>query len=175
MIILHFYFHAGYGSNWTMEKACCATDTEDGDNPAPESNPCVYLIHNENTNNTYAGFADNAKKRWGTRTEAFHCMGIKADYAKKVLCAYCYPQLEDTVSGVVLPHPGPLKGQDNPEHLLIRAVVNGLLGKTTSTNTKSGKTLCKKPVNINRIQISLPTDPWGKLESEKFIDLPQLY
>ncbi|MCG9575378.1 GIY-YIG nuclease family protein [Vibrio tubiashii] len=166
MATLLFNFKAPNGTNWDMAAACQSPSK----NPVTlASNPCIYIIHNSNTNHTYVGYAKNAKKRWDSRTEAFFCMGIQKKYAAKVLCAYCYPKLGNTN----VPF-GSLKGQNNAEHALIRAVKNGLLGKTTSTNTSLRQTefdpnfLVVNGKTVDRIQVSLPaTGAWGHLESDK--------
>lgn len=64
-----------------------------------------------------------------------------------------------------------LAGQNNCEHLLIRAVVNGLLGPTTSTNTQLGKTPFINAI-AGLVRVYLPSDPWGKLEGAKQVALP---
>jgi hypothetical protein len=114
---------------WTMGKAC-GTSTKASYNPAPNKGPGIYIIHNSNVENTtYVGYADNCYHRWNGRTEVFHTLGIPKAYAKNVLCAFCLPSVDQGKSMW-------LEGMNNCEHLLIRAVVNGLLGVTTNTNSQ---------------------------------------
>jgi len=151
-------------STWTMGPACCTPDGE-SINPAPTTPNCIYIIHNTSSNETYAGYADNAKNRWATRFESFHCFGIEKGYAQGILCAYCVPKVKESTQHLHL------EGTGGFEHWLIRAVVNGLLGVTTSTNTQLRKT--PVPTNgIHRISITLPTksDKWGHLSNGKFQD-----
>ncbi len=62
------------------------------------------------------------------------------------------------------------------EHLLIRAVVNGLLGTTTSTNTALSKTPYHHPVGVDNVMVYLPVAPnWDDLEGGKMIALPVAY
>ncbi len=143
---------------WNMGPACGNPSY----NPAPFTNPCIYIIHNSTENSTYVGYADDANDRWKSRTEVFHIMGIPKNYGKTVLCACCIP----TVSGGKSMF---LKGQDACEHLMIRAVVNGLLGITTSTNSQLGSTPFSNPV-ARTIRVYLPTQPyWGHLMSDREI------
>lgn len=144
---------------WTMGPACGTPGTPSV-NPAPVTNPCIYIIHNTVENSTYVGYADNAQHRWSTRYEVFHAMGIPKNYGNKILCAYCYPKLS---AGQMF-----LEGQNNCEHLLIRAVVNGLLGVTTCTNTKLASTPFVNAA-VTKILVYLPSYPakWGKLEPDK--------
>ena len=169
-----YYFRAPYGRQWTMESAC-GTATEPSTNPAPPGAPCIYIIHNSDSNQTYVGYAANAIDRWATRAEAFHCMGIDRDYAKKILCACCTPMLGEGKNwATYTPYPL-LEGTYAAEHLLLRAVVNGLLGKTTSTNTKLGTMPCARPLGVIKIQVYVPTHPWGSLQGEKEVVLPDAY
>jgi hypothetical protein len=130
-------------------------------NPAPVTHACIYIIHNNNSNETYVGYADDANDRWSTRTEAFHCMGIEVTYGAQIFCAYCYPTVKP---GSML-----LKGTNNVEHHLIRAVVTGLLGVTTNTNTQMGALACSVDHQVNEIRVYLPTDPWGHLHGRQRI------
>jgi hypothetical protein len=165
-----FDFTSEKDSHWTMEDACENLSK----NPAPDNaQPCIYIIHNSNTNHTYVGYAEKLLNRWKTRAEVFHTMGIDRNYAKNVLCAYCVPAvLKGTKKKVHIE----LQGQNAMEHILIRAVVNGLLGQTTNTNTVIANT----PVMLTAgdiIHVVLPqtntkTDRWGYLEASKSITLP---
>ena len=143
-------------NSWDMGPACKNISL----NPAPITNPCIYLIHNSTENTTYVGYADGANDRWKTRTEVFHISGITEVYGKGILCAYCLPTANTVWQ---------LKGQNNCEHVLIRAVANGLLGKTTSTNTQLGSTWFMNSASSTlAVQVYLPAYPgklWGKLES----------
>lgn len=159
MAIVTFSFEIH--NSWNMA-AACGDDFNPSTNPAPGTSPCIYIIHNKTENSTYVGYADNARHRWETRYEVFHTMGISKTYAQDILCAHCCPTM-DTGSMY-------LQGQNNCEHLLIRAVVNGLLGKTTSTNTQLGKTPFINKIATN-IRVYLPSNPWGNLESHKTINI----
>ncbi|GFM81550.1 hypothetical protein PSCICO_50550 [Pseudomonas cichorii] len=156
MATVEFYFQTQ--NAWNMGPACGTTITNSS-NPAPATTACIYIIHNTHENSTYVGYADNAFDRWKSRTEVFHIMGIPNAYAKNILCAYCLP----TVSGG---HSMYLKGANNCEHLLVRAVANGLLGKTTNTNSQLA-TLPFSNSTATKVQVYLPSDPWGKLEGRK--------
>lgn len=160
MGIVTFDFEAH--NSWNMA-AACGDDFNSSTNPAPGTSPCIYIIHNKTENSTYVGYADNARHRWETRYEVFHIMGISRAYAQDILCAYCRPSMD--IGSMYL------QGQNNCEHLLIRAVVNGLLGKTTSTNTQLGKTLFINTA-AKHIRVYLPSDPWGNLEGRKTIKIP---
>ena len=153
---------------WDME-AACGDDVTDSDNPAPTTQPGIYIIHNENENTTYVGYADNAKKRWGSRYEAFHCFGIPAAYAKKVRCGFCIP----TFNGPVAMN---YCGFLGCEHVLIRAVVNGLLGVTQNTNTQLSNTLFSPGALFGDIvvEVFFPVGhyaTWGKLENAKTVKI----
>ena len=152
--------------SWTMGPAC-GTTFMSSVNPAPATTACIYIIHNTAENSTYVGYADNANDRWKSRTEVFHIMGIPKNYAKNILCAYCLPHVHG-------PHSMYLQGQNNCEHLLIRAVANGLLGVTTSTNTQL-RTVPFSNAIATKILVRLPTDPWGNLESDKQIALTGVF
>lgn len=159
-------------NTWNMGPAC-GTDTKDSENPAPQTGACIYIIHNENENSTYVGYADNAKDRWSTRYEVFHCFGIPKAYAKKVHCAWCYPTL-DGHTNVLLTS---LTGQNSCEHLLMRAVVKGLLGPTTCTNTQQSKTAFYSP-HVSGVRVYFPVQhnaKWGKLENAKQANLNGMY
>lgn len=172
MSTIYFNFAASHRNHWTMRNACQEIST----NPAPNTSPCIYIIHNALTNNTYVGYADNAKKRWQARVETFHCLGIHKKHAKKILCAYCIPYTLKT-SGKRLTYSGPLKGTNSPEHLLIRAVARGVLGRTTITNTQLCNTRYMTNNNIDRLEIHLP-DLWrqlGQLETNKKDDITNFY
>ncbi|MDH4584438.1 hypothetical protein E8F20_21500 [Pseudomonas sp. BN415] len=152
--------------SWTMGPACGTAFTP-SINPAPATTACIYIIHNTGENSTYVGYADNANDRWKSRAEVFHIMGIPKNYAKHILCAYCLPCV----------YGGPsmyLQGFNNCEHLLIRAVVNGLLGKTTNTNTQLASVPFANPT-ATKVRVRLPTDPWGNLESDKEISLTGVF
>jgi hypothetical protein len=144
---------------WDMRDAC---DNPSG-NPAPNTNPCIYIIHNSNVNATYVGYAANCRNRWAARTEVFHDFGIPVDYGRGVVCAFCIPAI---VPGVVMA----LQGMNNFEHLLIRAVVNGLLGRTTCTNTQlAGVPFTNQ--NVTEVSVWLPNlVKWQQLESPKHAD-----
>ncbi|MEQ1764607.1 MAG: hypothetical protein ABL984_15870 [Pyrinomonadaceae bacterium] len=161
-----FNFEAA--NSWTMEEACKKVSN----NPAPQSHPVLYLIHNQNENTTYAGYAQDARHRWLTRVEVFHCFGMKQDYGKNVLCSMCIPVLSNNAN-----HDGPMHtALNSPEHLLIRAVVKGLLGVTTNTNTDLSEAPYINPYSYNRVIVYLPTKPkWGHLESDKMTVLPHMY
>jgi hypothetical protein len=166
MGILEFNF----SNVWDME-AACGDDVNDSNNPAPSTQAGIYIIHNENENTTYVGYADDAKKRWGTRYEALHCLGIPGAYAKKILCGFCRP----TFSGAI---PMNYKGNLGCEHALIRAVVNGLLGVTQNTNTQMSNTPYKPgPIHgdvLIRVYFPVPYfSKWGKLENAKEIRIPK--
>jgi hypothetical protein len=165
---MNIQFNFKAADSWTMEAACKNPSV----NPAPSSNPVLYLIHNQNENTTYAGYAVDAQDRWKTRTEVFHCFGIKEDYAKKILCAMCVPVLTDGSDPDGVMH-GAL---NTPEHLLIRAVVKGLLGVTTNTNTGMAFAPYANPYSYNKVTIYLPNNAkWGHLESNKAATLPNAY
>src|SRR3569623_1749386 len=142
-------------NSWHMGPAC-GTDTTPSENPAPRTNACIYLIHNSGENSTYVGYADDAQHRWSTRYEVFHAFGIPKGYAKNILCAWCMPTVSHGLQMF-------LEGRNNCEHLLIRAVVNGLLGRTTNTNTQLATSHFANHI-ATRVEVSLPSDPWGKLE-----------
>jgi hypothetical protein len=170
-----FWFRIPHGTHWTMASAC-GTDAEPSTNPAPPGAPCIYIIHNSTSNQTYVGYAGDPHHRWETRTEAFHCMGIERDYAKDILCACCTPLIGAGPDwATYTPYPA-LAGAMAAEHLLIRAVANGLLGATTSTNTKLGMMPCPRPLGVDNILVYLPTKPyWGDLKGERSTALPPLY
>jgi hypothetical protein len=161
MTFLQYDFKAS--DSFTMEQACCDALGQ-STNPAPSSQPCIYLIHNFNSNQTYVGYANDAKHRWVTRTEVFHCLGIEAAYAQNVLCALCIPHKS---AGAALQ----LEGTNGCEHLLARAVAGGVLGKTTSTNTKLGFVPCQT-FDVDEIRIYLPKLKWGHLDSQRAVKLP---
>jgi len=145
----------------------CGTANKQSVNPAPKTNAGIYIIHNSNENSTYVGYADDAQNRWKARTEVFHTLGIPRNYAKRILCAFCVPSVLN----------GPqmfLAGQNACEHLLIRAVVNGLLGVTTNTNSQ----LANAPFTNNiatQVRVYLPSDPWGRLDGRQQVNLGQFY
>jgi hypothetical protein len=152
--IVQFDFRPMYGGEqWNMGNS--------SDNPAPQTWKIIYIIHNSNTNNTYVGYADDARDRWKTRAEAFHTMGISASYGRGVLCACCIP---------TKPHSIALKGRNGCEHLLIRAVCKGLLGRTTNTNTQLAGTYFTNQ-SVTELRVYLPADPWGSLSGTKSEDL----
>lgn len=161
-------------NSWTMEKSC-GTAKDVSINPAPfGSGECIYIIHNSNTNETYIGYAKDVRNRWSERFESFHCLGIEATYAREILCAYCVPQITPSTSIFNF------TGANSYEHFLMRAVVKGLLGKTTCTNTK----LARKKIDtgiVNKITVWLPgnytNSRWGKLEPRKtkYFASPQDY
>jgi hypothetical protein len=160
-------------NSWDMTSAC-GDDMNPSENPAPTSGPCIYLIHNENVNSTYVGYADNTRHRWSTRYEVFHIFGIEEDYAENIHCAYCVPKITGGL-GINL------HGLGNCEHLLIRAVVRGLLGVTQCTNTKLASTPFSN-VNIFgglTVNVYLPTNQakWGDLENgkQKVINFGSVY
>lgn len=156
MATVEFYFQAHH--SWNMGPAC-GTVFNASVNPAPATPPCIYIIHNVQENSTYVGYADNANHRWKTRTEAFHIMGIPQAYGQQILCAYCQPTVSHGQSMY-------LAGSNNCEHLLVRAVANGLLGITTSTNTQLGGTYFSNPI-ATQVRVYLPTDPWGNLDGRQ--------
>ena len=151
------------GTHWSME-AACGTNVMESVNPAPTTHPCIYIIHNQNTNQTYVGYAKDANDRWKTRYESFHCFGIDSIYAKNVLCAACIP--EENSTGAWKAISGKIDGSNAAEHLLIRAVVNGVLGMTTSTNSMMGKVGYNYP-GVDEVLIYLPKNKWGYLEGQK--------
>lgn len=155
------------GHSWNMGSACGNPST----NPAPSIGPCIYIIHNGNTNHTYVGYAVDASDRWKTRTEVFHCFGLTQAYANNVLCALCHPKIVQT-NGSYHWTTGDLHGMWRPEHILIRMVVRGALGATTNTNTALSTTSYNFPGHtFNRVEVHLPVYPkWGKLESHKYWD-----
>lgn len=138
---------------WTMGPACGDAKTP-SINPAPATTSGIYIIHNDNENTTYVGYADNAVDRWQTRTEVFHCFGIPASYGSNILCAWCVPTMK---TGSIF-----LKGLHAAEHLLIRAVCKGLLGPTTNTNTQLSNIWFTNS-SVTKIRVYLPKDPWGTL------------
>jgi hypothetical protein len=166
MPTVQFFFKPPYGDSWTMAPACGGQGASV--NPAPKTGPCVYIIHNTSSNETYAGYAVDANHRWSTRTEAFHCMGIEATYGARVLCAYCYPIFGSGNNWTKVTN---LEGTNNQEHLLVRSVVNGLLGVTTNTNTMLRTTPFGVHRTVDRVEVYLPTDPWGKLSGARFFNL----
>jgi hypothetical protein len=157
-------FHFKQQNAWTMGPACPNVANQ-SNNPAPTTTPCVYIIHNETENTTYVGYADNAQHRWSSRWEVFHCLGIPRTYADKILCAYCIPESTAVIS---------FEGKHGCEHLLIRAVVNGLLGVTSSTNTQLGSAFFSN-TNVSQVRVYLPSDKWGKLEGRKQINIHGAY
>lgn len=167
MATVNFDFLAA--NSWTMQQACA-----NGTNPAPVTHhPVIYIIHNRRTNGTYVGYANDAYDRWRTRTEVFHCFNFELGYGADILCAWCTPQLNNPPAAPG-PYPGPLAGQGRPEHLLIRAVANGLLGATTCTNTALRGSTFVPTGNINQVIVRLPGHGarWGLLERDKMIGLP---
>ena len=161
MATLYYNFNV-IGHEWDMGPACANPSI----NPAPATVPCIYIIHNSNSNETYVGYAFNARHRWRTRTEAFHCFGIEEDYAQNILCAYCIPcdQHGNQYQGV-------FQGANSPEHLLIRAVRNGVLGVTTCTNTQMRELPCIPPNGIDQLEIHLPAPNWGGLLGDRYVDI----
>lgn len=153
MAMVEFYFKPQ--NEWTMGPAC----GNPSKNPAPATTGCIYIIHNSTENTTYIGYADDALHRWNTRTEVLHIMGIPQVYGQKILCAWCCP----TYTGNV---PILLQGQNAAEHLLIRGVANGLLGKTTNTNTQLAVTPFKNS-KFDHMRVYLPSDPWGCLKGRR--------
>lgn len=156
MATLEFDFKAQ--NAWTMGPACRGIGIG-STNPAPVTTGCIYIIHNTTENTTYVGYADSAYDRWKARTEVFHIMGIPQAYGQNILCAYCYPVHSGTT-------PVLLQGQNACEHLLIRAVVKGLLGVTTNTNSQLANTPFINS-NVTQVRVYLPSDPWGSLEGRK--------
>jgi hypothetical protein len=156
MAIVEFEFKAHH--SWTMGPAC-GNVINASVNPAPTTSGCIYIIHNSAENSTYVGYAEDAQHRWSTRTEVFHIMGIPRNYADRILCAYCKPSVDSGKSMW-------LEGKHNCEHLLIRGVVNGLLGVTTSTNSQLGGQYFVNKI-ATQMRVYLPTDPWGRLEGRK--------
>ena len=161
------------GLSWTMESACRRYST----NPAPHTHPGIYIIHNENTNNTYVGYAENAHDRWKSRTEAFHCLGLRSNYAKKVHCAFCIPSFyfADGTSRSLANDQ--LKGSQKAEHLLIRGAVKGLMGATICTNTKTAFTPYKRRIGrieVNRVSVFLPAS-FGRLRDDSSFALTAPY
>lgn len=152
---------------WDMGEAC-GDDVTASDNPAPKTKAGIYIIHNANENTTYVGYADNAKNRWGSRYEALHCFGIPNGYGKKILCAFCIP----TFDGPAMQFCGNL----GCEHILIRAVVKGLLGVTTCTNTKLANTAFAPGTLFGDIEVRVyfPVGhhaKWGSLENAKNVKI----
>ena len=144
---------AGVGRNWTMGPAC----GNPSNNPAPTTNPVIYIIHNSSVDNTtYVGYADDAEHRWRTRTEVFHCFGINQALGQQMLCACCVPVSNAHIF---------LKGMHGCEHLLIRAVFGALLGVTDVTNTQLVNTPFNN-ANVTSVRVRLPTDPWGHLAGD---------
>ena len=144
---------------WTMGKAC-GTNVKASYNPAPNKGPGIYIIHNSNVENTtYVGYADNCYHRWNARTEVLHTLGIPKAYAKNVLCAFCCPSVDQGKSMW-------LEGMNNCEHLLIRAVVKGLLGVTTNTNSQLATTTFNNKT-ATLVRVYLPSDPWGWLQGRR--------
>jgi hypothetical protein len=159
MPTIEFYFKPY--NEWTMGPACAGPGGS-SINPAPSTTGCIYIIHNSAENTTYVGYADDANDRWKTRTEVFHIMGIPQTYGQKILCAYCKPT-SDGPSSILY------KDYAGCEHLLIRAVMNGLLGPTTCTNTQLGNWMFPNPYHPTgtQVRVYLPKDPWGKLQGRK--------
>lgn len=152
---------------WTMGKAC-GTSSKASYNPAPNKGPGIYIIHNSNVENTtYVGYADNCSHRWNARTEVFHTLGVPKAYAKNILCAFCCPTVDQGKSMF-------LEGMNNCEHLLIRAVVNGLLGVTTSTNSQLGSTTFNNSI-ATLVRVYLPTTNWGWLKGSRQIAVKANY
>lgn len=153
-------FHFKNYNAWTMGPACAGPGGASL-NPAPTTTACIYIIHNSVENTTYVGYADDAKHRWSGRTEVFHTFGIPQVYGQQILCAYCKP----TSDGA----PVLLEGYGGCEHLLIRAVVNGLLDITTSTNTNLRNWYFPNPYHPAKttVRVYLPSDPWGHLDGAK--------
>lgn len=137
-----------FQNSWTMGQAC-GTVANPSINPAPITTPCIYIIHNY------------AQNRWASRSEVFHQFGIPRAYADNILCAYCQPTI--TRRAVML-----LKGQNNCEHLLIRAVFNGLLlgNQPTITNTQLIQTPFNNPIATS-VTVHLPTVRWGRLTGSR--------
>ena len=160
MAIVEFYFKQN--QSWDMGPACGDVTTSSV-NPAPVTTACIYIIHNKTENTTYVGYADNANHRWNGRTEVFHTFGIPKSYGKKILCAYCRPSVDSGKSMF-------LEGQNNCEHLLVRAVVNGLLGVTTNTNTQLSGAFFSNKI-ATELRVYLPSDPWGCLAGRQRVYL----
>lgn len=159
---LEFYFT----EFWDMGKAC-GDDVTASNNPAPATTAGIYIIHNKKENTTYVGYAENAKHRWATRYEVFHCLGIATDYGKNILCAFCVPEF----NGVKLTAKNNLLWS---EHILIRAVVKGLLGVTTNTNSTSSKQPFIEP-HRTRVRVYLDGDvkkKWGRLDNPREVIIP---
>lgn len=163
MATIDFWFKPQ--NSWNMGPACGSVIVASV-NPAPTTTACIYIIHNTTANSTYVGYADDALDRWKTRTETFHVMGIPQTYAQNILCAQCLP----TSNGASMF----LKGQNACEHLLIRAVVNGLLGVTTSTNSQLRTTPFINAV-ATQVRVYLPSDPWGNLLGRRQVNLGYTY
>lgn len=153
---------------WTMEDAC-GDDATDSKNPAPNTSPGIYIIHNANgsINSTYVGYAANARNRWSTRFEVLHCFGVPASYGKNIHCGFCTPTFNGPTS---LNYEGSL----GCEHALIRAVANGVLGPTTCTNTKLSNYLFHYSHDNVEVRIYFPVGhfaKWGKLENAKNVKI----
>lgn len=159
--------------SWNMELAC----DDISYNPAPNTTSGIYIIHNENSNNTYIGYADNANHRWEHRVETFFCLGIEKAYAKKVHCAFCYPSIRyEDGTGSKIPK-AYLQGKDKAEHLLIRAVEKGLLGNTICVNSQLTKPQCNLSVRqaiVTDVLIILPS-PFGRLQQISSAHLSGVY
>jgi len=153
-----FDFGANDSQEFTMGKACKNPST----NPCNQSQPCIYVIHNTNNapNTVYVGYAQDANNRWETRTEVFHHFGFSHAYGKNVKCAWCRPK----ISKANIPNPnqnnlahwdyinaGSLLGANKAEHLLMRAMIQGLMGVITVTNTTSVNTPFLKQTHFQNL------------------------
>ena len=166
MKVLEFYFD----DLWDME-ASCGDEVNESENPAPVTPQGIYIIHNANESGvksqTYVGYAKNARHRWGGRYETLHCLGVPASYGKNILCAFCVPTIGNK-------HAVNLDGLNACEHALMRAVVNGMLGKTTCTNTTLSRTKFFSPEDLDiRVYFHNIGPKWGSLENEKRIKIKQ--
>jgi hypothetical protein len=129
----------------------------------------LYLIHNIDQNTTYVGFAKSAVNRWGGRYGVFHTTGIPESIGQRVHCTCCRPQFLNADGSKTMVPPRFLMGKNKVEHLLVRAVMRALIGRTLNTNTNLLKPF---PVystaihgkKITEVRIVLPP-AFGKLKT----------
>ena len=157
MSVILFDFDASDGSSdeFSMGKACSNPSVTPVQAP---TNHCVYIISNENNNppSVYVGYAADAQDRWKHRVEVLHDFGVPNAYGKQIKCAWCRPK----ISNVANPDPGnlghwnfipsaQLRGSHSAEHLLLRCVVNGVMGGgVVSTNTQMGLTAFNRNIKF---------------------------
>lgn len=132
-----------FSQSFTMSKPCSNNPV----NPSNQSNHVIYIIENTNHNppTSYVGYTRDPRERWTSRTEVCAHLGLSQPYGKAIKCAWCKPRI--SIQGVANPNvnnvadwqnvpANDLKGQDCAEHLLIRAMIQGVMGIVVCTNTQ---------------------------------------